>query len=162
MCALPFSGLAIFVEGRDFALLYDAGSQDDRHDVDENRVVAYIEAVRPGLARIDHLILSHPHKDHLQLMSDVFRRFEVGHVWESGRVNKTDGYCHFLKAAMSEPGAHYHDAIAANATRSVTFTSSGCNVAVPVRESSMLAAAPVLSGVGALLRFSYCVPPHQI
>src|SRR3546814_2630054 len=102
MCALPFSGLAIFVEGRDFALLYDAGSQDDRHDVDENRVVAYIEAVRPGLARIDHLILSHPHKDHLQLMPDVFRRFEVGHVWESGRVNKTDGYCHRSEEHTSE------------------------------------------------------------
>jgi beta-lactamase superfamily II metal-dependent hydrolase len=68
------TGLAVFVEGRDFALLYDAGSQDDLHGGDENRIVAYIEAVRPGLARVDHLILSHPHKDHLQLMPDIFRR----------------------------------------------------------------------------------------
>src|SRR3546814_5681190 len=95
--------LAVFVEGKDFALRYDAGSQDDLHDGDENRVVAYIAAVRPALARIDHLILSHPHKDHLQLMPDIFRRFQVAQVWESGRVNKTDGYCHFLKAAMAEP-----------------------------------------------------------
>jgi competence protein ComEC len=107
------TGLAVFVEGKDFALLYDAGSQDDLHDGDENRVVAYIKATHPGLRRIDHLILSHPHKDHLQLMPDVFARFEIGHVWDSGRVNKTDGYCHFLKAAMAEPNVQYHDAIAA-------------------------------------------------
>ena len=155
------TGLAIFVEGRDFALLYDAGSQDDLHDGDENRVVAYIEAVRPDLARIDHLILSHPHKDHLQLMPDVFRRFEVGHVWDSGRVNKTDGYCHFLKAAMAEPGAQYHDAIAANATRSVTFTGSGCNGAVTVRESAMMDAAPVPLGAGARMRFLYRDPANH-
>ena len=152
------TGLAIFVEGRDFALLYDAGSQDDLHDGDENRVVAYIEAVRPGLARIDHLILSHPHKDHLQLLPDIFRRFEVGHVWESGRVNKTDGYCHFLKAAMAEPGVQYHDAIATNATRSVTFSGSGCNGTVSVREGTMMDAAPVALGAGARMHFLYRDP----
>lgn len=155
------TGLAIFVEGRDFALLYDAGSQDDLHGGDENRVVAYIEAVRPGLARIDHLILSHPHKDHLQLMPDVFRRFEVGHVWESGRVNKTDGYCHFLKAAMAEPGVQYHDAIAANATRTVTFSGSGCNGTVSVRQGAMMDAAPVQLGAGARMHFLYRDPRNH-
>lgn len=152
------TGLAVFVEGRDFALLYDAGSQDDLHDGDENRVVAYIEAVRPGLARINHLILSHPHKDHLQLMPDIFRRFEVDHVWESGRVNKTDGYCHFLKAAMAEPGVKYHDAIAANATRTVIFSGSGCNGTVSVREDAMMDAAPVPLGAGARMQFLYRDP----
>lgn len=99
------TGLAVLVEGKDFALLYDAGSQDDLHDGDENRVVAYIRAARPDLRRLDHVILSHPHKDHLQLMPAVFDNFQVANVWESGRVNKTDGYCHFLKAAMAEPGS---------------------------------------------------------
>src|SRR3546814_20806885 len=94
-------------------------------------------------------------------MPDVFRVIDVGHVWESGRVNKTDGYCHFLKAAMSEPGAQYHDAIAANATRSVTFTGSGCNGAVTVRESAMMDAAPVSLGVGARMRFLYRDPANH-
>lgn len=65
------TGLAVFVESKNFALLYDAGSQDDLHDGDENRVLAYIHAVRPDLRRLDHVILSHPHKDHVQLMPDV-------------------------------------------------------------------------------------------
>lgn len=149
------TGLAVFVEGRDFALLYDAGSQDDLHDGDENRVVAYIRAARPELSRIDHLILSHPHKDHLQLMPAVFESFQIGHVWESGRVNKTDGYCHFLKAAMAEAGARYHDAIAANTTRQVSFAGSGCNGTVTVRQSEMMTAAPVPLGADARLNFLF-------
>lgn len=155
------TGLAVFVEGRDFALLYDAGSQDDLHHGDENRVVAYIKAARPGLTRLDHVILSHPHKDHLQLMPEVFEQFEVKDVWESGRVNKTDGYCHFLKAVMAEPGARYHDAIASNMTRSVTFTGSGCNGTVVVRQSSMMDAAPVRLGSGASMRFLYRDPRNH-
>lgn len=149
------TGLAVFVEGPGFALLYDAGSQDDLHGGDENRVVAYIRAARPDLTRIDHLILSHPHKDHLQLMPGVFERFEIANIWESGRVNKTDGYCHFLKAAMAEPGARYHDAIAANTTRSVTFTGSGCNGTVTVRQDEMMSTAPVALGAGASMHFLY-------
>jgi beta-lactamase superfamily II metal-dependent hydrolase len=149
------TGLAVFVEGEDFALLYDAGSQDDLHEGEENRVVAYIEAVHPGLSRIDHVILSHPHKDHLQLMPDVFEHYAVANVWESGRVNRTDGYCHFLKAAMAEPGVRYHDAIASNAVRSVSFTGSGCNGAVAVRQSSMMDATPVTLGDGARMTFLY-------
>lgn len=149
------TGLAVFIEGPGFTLLYDAGSQDDLHDGDENRVVAYIRAARPDLTRIDHLILSHPHKDHLQLMPAVFDAFRIGNVWESGRVNKTDGYCHFLKAAMAEPGARYHDAIASNATRNVTFTGSGCNGTVTVRQDEMMSEAPVALGTGGRMRFLY-------
>ncbi|MGL3822878.1 SH3 domain-containing protein [Sphingopyxis sp. R3-92] len=155
------TGLAIFVEGKDFALLYDAGSQDDLQSGDANRVVAYIAAAAPHLTRIDHLVLSHPHKDHLQLMPDVFRRFEIGHVWESGRVNKTDGYCRFLKAAMAEPGAEYHDAIASNATRSVTFTGSGCHGTVTVRQGRMMDAAPIALGAGARMHFLYRDPRNH-
>lgn len=152
------TGLAVFVEGRDFALLYDAGSQDDLHHGDENRVVAYIKAARPGLTKLDHVILSHPHKDHLQLMPEVFEQFEVKDVWESGRVNKTDGYCHFLKAVMAEPGARYHDAIASNTTRSVSFTGSGCNGTIVVRQSSMMDASAIPLGAGASMKFLYRDP----
>src|SRR3546814_12350014 len=62
---------------------------------------------------------------------------------------------------MSEPGAQYHDAISANATRSVTFTGRGCNGAVTVRESAMMDAAPVSLGVGARMRFLYRDPANH-
>lgn len=50
----------------------------------------------PGLQVIDHLILSDPHKGHLELLADVFDRVNVKHVWDSDAVNKTCGYCRFF------------------------------------------------------------------
>ena len=143
------TGLAVFVEGKDFALLYDAGSQDDLHDGNQNRVVAYIHRVRPDLTRIDYVILSHPHKDHVELLPDVFAAFQVGDVWDSGRVNATDGYCRFLKAVAAEPGVRYHDAVGSNQLRNVTFSGSGCSGTIALKESTMLTASPVTIGAGA-------------
>lgn len=149
------TGLAVFAEGPGFALLYDAGSQDDLADGLENRVVAYIRAVRPDLRVLDHVILSHPHKDHLELMPDVFDAFEVRNVWESGRVNSTAGYCRFLRKVATEPGVLYHDAIASNATRTVTFTGSSCNGAVTVVQASQMTAEPISLGSTARMTMLY-------
>lgn len=148
------TGLAVFVEGQDFALLYDAGSQDDLAQGSGNRVVAYIRVVRPDLKRLDHVILSHPHKDHQELMPDVFDAFQVANVWESGRVKQTAGYCKFLKKVVAE-GAVYHDAIASNATRSVTFSGSTCKGTVTVTEGPMMTVAPVVLGVQAQMSLLY-------
>ena len=80
------TGLAIFVEGNDFTLLYDAGSNDDSaRGKDKDRVLAYLAKVRPDLKVIDHVILSHPHKDHVEMMDDVFETYEVRNVWDFGR-----------------------------------------------------------------------------
>ena len=87
------TGLATFVEGPGFTMLYDAGSQDDLAMGAENRVLAYIKAVRPDVTTIDHLVLSHPHKDHLELMPDIFEAMTVRNVWDSGAINRTRGRC---------------------------------------------------------------------
>lgn len=143
------TGLAVFVEGPDFALLYDAGSQDDLADGSDNRVVSYIHAVRPNLTVLDHVILSHPHKDHLELMPDVFDAFIVKNVWDSGRVNPTAGYCRFLKAVNAEPGVLYHDALASNGTRTASFPRNICEGAVVMQQAAMMTADSVPLGAGA-------------
>lgn len=142
------TGLAVFVEGPGFTMLYDAGSQDDLADGTSNRVVAYIRAARPDLSVIDHLVLSHPHKDHLELMPDVFAAFAIRNVWDSGAVNRTVGYCRFLKAVAAEPGVAYHDAIASAGVRDVVFTNDGCNGTVRLAQAAMMTAAPVPLGPG--------------
>lgn len=143
------TGLAVFVEGPGFTLLYDGGSQDDLADGADNRILAYINAVRPGLQTIDHLILSHPHKDHLELLPDVFDRFAVRHVWNSGAVNRTRGYCRFLRKVAAEPGVRYHDAIASSGTYQVSFTGTSCAGPVSIARSTAMSAAPVALGTGA-------------
>ncbi|MCA3255905.1 MAG: MBL fold metallo-hydrolase [Alphaproteobacteria bacterium] len=149
------TGLAVFVEGRDFSLLFDAGSQDDLGKGNENRVVAYIRTVRPDLTTLDHVILSHPHKDHLELMPEVFDKFAVKNVWNSGAVNKTAGYCRFLKKIAAETGVRYRDAIDGTAPYVVTFTGSSCSGPVQVQRFATMNASPVALGTGASMTMLY-------
>lgn len=155
------TGLGIFIEGPGFALVYDAGSQDDLADGSSNRVVSYIKAVRPDLHVIDHVILSHPHKDHLELMPDVFKTYTVKNVWDSGTVNKTRGYCRFLKAVAAMPGVQYHDAIESGGTHSVTFGGSDCSGTVSIPEAGMMTDQPVALAGGASLNFLYRHAEHH-
>jgi competence protein ComEC len=137
-------------------LLYDGGTQDDLAMGPRNRILAYLAKVRPDLRAIDHVILSHPHKDHLELLPDVFDKYEVRNVWESGRVNPTGGYCKFLTKVVAEPGVRYHDAIASNAVRNVTFPADVCGGStIRVIQSTQMPETPVRLGQGAQMRFLY-------
>jgi beta-lactamase superfamily II metal-dependent hydrolase len=120
------TGLAILVEGADFTLLYDAGSNDDTAREQRNRVKAYLRAVRPGLQRIDHLVLSHPHKDHSELMPDVVEAYEVLHVWDSGSVNPICSYRALLEDVAAESGSTYHHATGRSGPHRVSFAAKTC------------------------------------
>jgi len=139
------TGLAIFVEGADFTLLYDAGSNDDFARGSNNRVLAYLRSARPDLRVIDHLILSHPHKDHVELMPDVLAAYQVRNIWDSGALNPICAYRALLTAAMTEQGATYHDALGEATTRDVTFNAQNCYASqlpadtVAIREGTRIA-----------------------
>jgi phosphoribosyl 1,2-cyclic phosphodiesterase len=70
-----------------------------------------IRAVAPTLTTIDQLILGHPHRDHIELLPDLFEAYQVGQVRDSGRVNDICDYRAFLTAVRDEPGARYHKAL---------------------------------------------------
>ena len=121
------TGLAVFVEGSDFSLLYDSGSNDDSARGDRNRVLAYLKAVRPDLAVIDHLILSHPHKDHSELMPDVVASpYQVRNLWNSGALNPICSYRALLGHSADEPGLLYHDALGATGPYTASFKAQNC------------------------------------
>jgi competence protein ComEC len=105
------TGLSILVRGPDFALLYDAGSNDDLATGDRNRVLAYLGQFT-DLHTLDHLVLSHPHRDHVELMADLMGKYEVKDVWNSGAFNDICGYRAWLEAIAAEPGVRYHTALA--------------------------------------------------
>lgn len=104
------TGLAVLVRAADFTLLYDAGSNDDLARGDGNRVIAYLQSLAPPVTRIDHLLLSHPHRDHVELMPDVLGALEVKNVWDSGAYNNICGYRQLLRAVVTEPGVSYRTA----------------------------------------------------
>lgn len=122
------TGLAMYVEGEDFSLVYDAGSNDDKAIGEDNRFVRYLHKVTPDLKRIDHVVLSHPHTDHVELLADVISYYEVSHVWDSGAVNPVCGYRRFLAAVAESPTATYHSGAKAEGERRIDFGKSVCKL----------------------------------
>jgi competence protein ComEC len=104
------TGLSILVRGPDFVLLYDAGSNDDTARGNANRTIAYIKTLSPAVTSIDHVILSHPHRDHVELMPNVITQFKPHEVWNSGAYNDICGYRNFLLAVAADPSIEYHTA----------------------------------------------------
>ncbi|MFL6759040.1 MBL fold metallo-hydrolase [Sphingomonas sp.] len=120
------TGLATFVEGPDFALIYDGGSNDDYALGSRNRLLAYLHRVRPDLQVIDHIILSHPHRDHVELLPDLFDGYQVRNVWDSGRIYDICGYRSFLQKISTEPGVVYHDAASEAGVHAVSLPAKAC------------------------------------
>ena len=158
------TGLALFVEGEDFSLVYDAGSNDDQALGANNRFVRYLKAVKPGLARIEHVVLSHPHTDHVELLADVVTTYPVGHVWDSGAVNDVCGYRRFLAAVAGSPVTTYHSGAKAEGTRDIEFGKADCGVpaAISLRHGSMARENEAIPlGRRASMRFLHVDPsPH--
>lgn len=93
-------GDSILLAGPDFTILIDAG----RHDHDE--VLPLLEEI--GVERIDLLVGTHPHADHIGQFPEVLARFPVSEVWMSGDSNLTLTFERALDA-VADSGAAYHE-----------------------------------------------------
>lgn len=154
------TGLAILVQGADFALLYDGGSNDDLARGTNNRLMAFITATYPSLTRIDHVILSHPHRDHVELLPDVITSLNIGDVWDSGVVNDICGYRAFIDAIVQR-NPTYHTARYNHGVHSINFpkntgncygtTRSTRNIAV--NHGNQIDEQPIILGENASMRF---------
>lgn len=154
------TGLGVLVRGPAFSLVYDGGSNDDLARGDANRLLAYIREAAPALDAIDHVVLSHPHRDHVELLPDLFTAFQVREVWDSGRLHDICGYRAFLTAVRDEPGVAYHTASEDAGTSTRTFEPKTCyGESLPAETISLSNAgrittgAPVTLGLGAAMTF---------
>jgi competence protein ComEC len=123
------TGLAILVRGADFALLYDAGTNDP--DEKPLRVLAYLAAAlgpsgdelcgapAPERRPIDHVVLSHPHLDHASALEDVLHCYDVKTFWDSGRINDRVFYRELLAGIARSAATSYHTAADVPADRTV-------------------------------------------
>ena len=109
------TGLSILVQGNDFTLLYDAGSND--RDEKPARVIAYLaraigasgdDLCEGGGPRkkIDELVLSHPHFDHASALDLVVHCYDVTDIFDSGRINDAVFYRAFLEAVSRSPATY--------------------------------------------------------
>jgi competence protein ComEC len=125
------TGLGVFVEGEDFSLVYDAGSNDDLATGPKNRFTSYLRAVKPGLKSISHVVLSHPHRDHVELLADVIDDYAVGDVWDSGGINSICGYRRFIEAVSKSTTATYHSGAHDVGKHKIDFDGETCSGKLP-------------------------------
>lgn len=86
------TGDSILVElpGR-WKMLIDAGGlPEGRFDVGESVVSPFLW--RKGIKRLDRLVLTHSHPDHLGGLPAVARNFRVGEFWEAERFAASEAY----------------------------------------------------------------------
>lgn len=90
------STLITFRDGK--RMLIDGGGsfQESGWDVGKRLLIPALR--RMGVERIDHLVLSHPHPDHLQGVRSVAETFPVGEFWEKGLPSESDDYRRFREA----------------------------------------------------------------
>lgn len=85
-------GDAILVEGgRGGRMLVDGGPDPDRLIVELDR------RLPPWDRRIDILVLTHPHEDHVAGMPLLLERYRIGRVFESGMRGRGPGYRAFAQ-----------------------------------------------------------------
>ncbi|MCG8436331.1 MAG: MBL fold metallo-hydrolase [Gammaproteobacteria bacterium] len=162
------TGLGIFVRGPDFTLIYDAGSNDDLRKGNKNRFVAFLNAIAPDVDTIDHVVLSHPHRDHVELLPEVIRQKTVRHVWDSGRVHDICGYRAFIHAIEESPETHYHSARANFGSVDFDFTKSKTcrghdteTKVITLNHAGRIDSEPVSLGQGASMTFLYADSHHH-
>jgi competence protein ComEC len=118
------TGLAILVQGHDWNLLYDGGTNDPAEK--PLRVVSYLATVLgpsgddlcvgknenapTTRVKLDHVVLSHPHLDHGSALDLVVHCFDVANVWDSGRINDAVFYRDFLESVGRSRTVIYHTA----------------------------------------------------
>lgn len=96
-------GDAIFVElpGSRTMLVDGGGSADERFDIGEQVVMPYLW--HRWVRRIDVVVLSHPHTDHINGLRAVLENVPVGEVWESGYPSHASTY-RWLQGFVRERG----------------------------------------------------------
>ena len=131
-------GDAILVEGsRGGRLLIDGGP-------DPNRLLVVLDArIPPWDRRIDAVILSHPHEDHVAGLALLLERYKVARVFEPGMRGPGPGYAAWLRD-LARPGAPIRLGLAAGDHLDVDEI--GLRVLWPIR--GQVPAAPPDGGTG--------------
>ncbi len=94
-------GDAILVEfpgGR--TMLIDAGPWSPSFDAGERTVLPYLR--RRGIDRIDLLVVTHPHSDHLGGVPFLLGHLEVGRLVDSGQPVRSALYASYLRASAGD------------------------------------------------------------
>lgn len=100
-------------------MLIDAGMPDQG-----STVVSYVRGL--GYSRIDYVVATHPHADHIGGLPAVLSTFDVGEVWAPNATNNTETFEDFVDAVRAK-GLQIH---AGSAGKDVVASDAGYAVSV--------------------------------
>jgi competence protein ComEC len=86
-------GIVLELPGKRTILIDGGGLFDDRFDIGEQVVVPFL--LSQWIGRLDLVVLSHPHADHLNGLQAVLRHFPVSQVWDNGERTSMPTYLWF-------------------------------------------------------------------
>jgi competence protein ComEC len=74
-------------------LIDGGGTYDDRFDIGRRILAPYLW--NKGVRRLDLVVLSHPHPDHMNGLKFILKKFDVAEVWTHGQDADLPGYDEF-------------------------------------------------------------------
>ena len=89
------SAILVRLPGGQRMLVDGGGFFDDTFDVGKYVLAPFLWHER--ISRIDIVVLTHPHPDHLQGLLFVLENFHVGEVWTNGERSDSPLYLSFLQ-----------------------------------------------------------------
>ncbi|MGL4772336.1 MAG: ComEC/Rec2 family competence protein [Clostridium sp.] len=78
-------GDCILIEVNNKTLLIDAGPKEER-----NNVISYLN--KESIKKLDYIIATHPHEDHIGNMSEVIKNYDVGDFYAPKITNTTKSF----------------------------------------------------------------------
>lgn len=85
--------------GEKTMLVDGGGTPDDNFDIGEYVVSPFLW--KKGLKKIDFVVLTHAHPDHMNGLKAVVRNFKIEEIWEAFRPENDPAYQQFRNAASS-------------------------------------------------------------
>ncbi|OGC03805.1 DNA internalization-related competence protein ComEC/Rec2 [candidate division WOR-1 bacterium RIFOXYA12_FULL_43_27] len=90
-------GDSIFIETPDSKkILIDGGGMFNKQNMGKRVVLPFLR--QKGINKLDLVVLTHPHDDHLRGLVSVLNDFAVDAVLDSGQIHTSQSYQKFLKA----------------------------------------------------------------
>ncbi len=94
----------IELPGGETILIDGGGARDNRFDIGRRVLAPWLW--NKGIRRLDLVVLSHPHPDHMNGLISIVKKFEVAMVWESGLDADLPGHDEFSAAMLERTIRH--------------------------------------------------------